>query len=110
MRSSVARILSWCVAVILLVILALFAIANRAVVAIEFPLALAMPLALPLWMALFGAFCLGLAIGSAIAWWSGRFARRAARRAQNRIAELESARVPDAAVVNSTPPSLPHPS
>jgi hypothetical protein len=79
------KVLSWLVALPILVAVGFFVIANRETVTVSlWPLP--EQVTLPLFAALAGALYIGFAFGAIIAWWSGHGARSAAR-AERRRAE-----------------------
>ncbi|MGQ0664257.1 MAG: lipopolysaccharide assembly protein LapA domain-containing protein [Pseudomonadota bacterium] len=82
------KFLFWIVAIPLVVLAALFAVANRALVTVDL-----WPLPdrfrLPLFAALALAVYLGFLFGALAAWWSGRRARARAREAARRNDRLE---------------------
>lgn len=80
------KLLIWLVFSIVLLIGALFAIANRDVVSVDlWPFWSSVPM--PLFVALAGTLYLGMAIGAVLAWFGGRKSRVRAR-AEHRRAEI----------------------
>jgi uncharacterized integral membrane protein len=81
--------LFWIVAVPLLFCGAVFAISNRAPVAVDlWPFA--ERIEVPLFIALVGALYVGFGIGAVVAWWAGRHVRRNGREAIRRAGQLET--------------------
>jgi uncharacterized integral membrane protein len=82
------KILFWIFVLIVALVLALFAVSNRAMVALGlWPVPLLVEI--PLYVAVLAALALGFLIGELAAWIAGRRWRREARRHARRIASLE---------------------
>ncbi len=82
------KFLFWLTVLALAVLLALFAVSNRAPAALAFwPLPFVAEL--PLYLAVLGALVIGFVCGTAIAWLAGCRRRREARRCRRRLAVLE---------------------
>ncbi len=81
------KVLSWILALLLAVIAAALAIANRQIVLMSFdPLPWAVEL--PLYLLLFATLLLGLIVGMAAEWWRGRRWRREARQRRREAMDL----------------------
>jgi len=82
------RLLFWIFVLIVALVLALFAVSNRATVALGlWPAPFLVEI--PLYVAVLAALALGFLIGGFAAWIAGRRWRREARRHARRIASLE---------------------
>jgi uncharacterized integral membrane protein len=82
------KILFWFFVLIIALVLALFAVSNRATVALGlWPVPFLVEL--PLYVAVLAALAVGFLIGELAAWIAGRRWRRKARRHARRIASLE---------------------
>jgi lipopolysaccharide assembly protein A len=82
------KVLFWFVVLVIAVVLALFAVSNRAPAALAFwPLGFVVEV--PLYLAVLAALLTGFVAGALTAWLAGRSRRREARRRRRRIAVLE---------------------
>jgi uncharacterized integral membrane protein len=82
------RVLFWVFVILVGIVLAAFAVANRDTVSLGiWPLPWF--LQLPLYLAVLGALLLGLLVGALAAWIGGRGRRREARAQRRRVAALE---------------------
>lgn len=82
------RLVHWFVTVPVAVVLVVFAVSNRSVVAVTF-WPLPVRLEAPLYLVVLVAALVGFLAGELIAWMGGARARRAARNAARRIETLE---------------------
>lgn len=82
------KLLFWFFVALVAVVLALFAVTNRATVPLGlWPLPIVLDL--PLYLAIIAALLIGFVAGALCAWTAGRQRRREARRRGRRIAALE---------------------
>ncbi len=82
------KVLFWLIVLVVAVVLALFAVSNRAPAALAFwPLPFVAEL--PLYLAVLGALVIGFACGAVIVWLAAASRRREARRCRRRLAVLE---------------------
>lgn len=82
------KFLSWLIGVPILIIVIIFAVVNRGVVAVDlWPLPWSAQL--PVFLLVLGALAIGLVIGALISWFSASKARGAARREHRRADKLE---------------------
>ena len=101
------RLVFWLVGVPLAVAVALFAVANRDDVTIEF---LGYAAVLPKFMLILGAIFVGLLIGGTSAWFGQHHWRKQARQLHRRVKHLEGEiETFRSRSVTSTPPSPPVP-
>ena len=90
MKKVLGNFLGWIVLLPVLVIMAVFAIANRRPVTIDFdPLPVTMEM--PLFLLVFGIFLLGVLGGGGAAWWRQRHWRQEARRLKRQGAKEHEA-------------------
>jgi uncharacterized integral membrane protein len=102
------RVLFWIFVISGAIVLAAFAVSNRAPVALElWPLPWLLDL--PVYLAVLGALLLGFIVGALTAWLGGRHTRRELRRQRRRSAALERELAATQAQLAGAPGAIPAP-